>query len=169
MLTASDVEVRPYSNCSTWKNFQCEKQEYSDFVINQTEAAKFHKQKLGVTYEFWNQGFPVGYVTLAMASLQRKELPTERKEEKPYRHVPSLLLGQMARDKRHKGKGLGKIMVDFVIDKANKLGKEVGCRFVIVDSERDQVARYEKFGFEALPADTNAKTVLMFFDLGHEP
>ena len=55
------------------------------------------------------------YVTLAMASLQRKELPGERKEKKPYRHVPSLLLGQMARDKRHKGKGVGKIMVDFVI------------------------------------------------------
>ena len=58
------------------------------------------------------------------------------------------------------------ILVDFVIATANTLGKDIGCRFVMVDAERDQVARYESFGFEALPADAGDKTVLMFFDLG---
>lgn len=166
MFSASDLEVKRYSTCKAWKDFQCEKQGYSDFVSDPAEAEKFHEERLGVTYGFWTQETPVGYVTLAMASLQRKELPPERKEKKPYRHVPSLLLGQMARDKRQRGKGVGKVMVDFVIATANTLSKEVGCRFVVVDSERDQIPRYESFGFEALPADSVDKTVLMFFDLG---
>lgn len=166
MFSVSDLEVRRYSTCEVWKDFQCEKQGYSDFVSDPAEAEKFREGRLGVTYGFWNKEMPVGYVTLAMASLQRKELPTERKEEKPYRHVPSLLLGQMARDKRHTGRGVGKVMVDFVIATANTLSRDVGCRFVIVDAERDQVARYESFGFEALPADSGDKTILMFFDLG---
>jgi GNAT superfamily N-acetyltransferase len=166
MFSASDFEVRRYSICAVWKGFQCEKEGFSDFVTDAAEAEKFQKENLGVTYGFWKEETPIGYVTLAMASLQRKELPSERKENKPYRHVPSLLIGQMARDERHRGRGVGKIMVDFVIATANALGKDAGCRFVIVDAERDQVGRYEGFGFEALPADAGDRTVLMFFDLG---
>ena len=103
---------------------------------------------------------------LGHGALGKIDLPEDRKEQKPFRNVPSLLLGQMARDSDLKGKGVGKIMADFALKKAYELAQEVGCRF-IVDSERDKESRYRLYGFESIPPKrAKAKTVLMFFDLG---
>lgn len=57
-------------------------------------------------------------------------------------------------------------MVDFVFDMANELANKVGCRFVIVNSEKDTVERYRSYGFQEIPPNENDKTVLIFFDLG---
>jgi hypothetical protein len=37
---------------------------------------------------------------------------------------------------------------------------------VILDAEEDVVKRYQKYGFELIPPDTNDRTFLMYFDLG---
>jgi hypothetical protein len=55
-------------------------------------------------------------------------------------------------------------MVDFLIATTNTLSESAGYRFVIPDAERDQVVRYPSFGFEALPAVSGDKAVLMVFD-----
>ena len=52
MFSTSDLEVRHYSSCMDWKDFQCEKQGYSDFVTYADEAEEFQKERLGVTYGF---------------------------------------------------------------------------------------------------------------------
>lgn len=57
-------------------------------------------------------------------------------------------------------------MVNWVLGKANSLANEVGCRFVILDSERDMVELYKRYDFELIPPEENAKTCTMFFDLG---
>ena len=83
-----------------------------------------------------------------------------------FRHVPSLLLGHIARDQRYKKKGSGRVMLDWVFSKASSLADEVGCRFVILDSEREMVKLYESYDFELIPPADKAKTYIMFFDLG---
>jgi hypothetical protein len=50
----------------------------------------------------------------------------------------------MARGIGFKGKGAGKIMIDWVLSKANELAEEVGCRYVVLDSESHMVDRYLK-------------------------
>jgi len=53
-----------------------------------------------------------------------------------------------------------------VLSKANSLADEVGCRFVVLDSERDMVDLYKGYDFEVIPPEDNMKTCIMFFDLG---
>jgi len=166
MISAEEVTVSLYCSPDEFKSFQCEKKGYADFVKRPQEALRYQAENLGVTYVFKHKGSPIGYVTLAMGALQTEHLPEKRKGQKPFRNVPSLLLGQMARDSNTKGQGVGKIMVDFTLDKAQKLAQKVGCRFVIVDSERDVENRYRSYGFEAIPPRPKKRTVLMFFDLG---
>ena len=166
MISAEEVTVSLYRSPDEFKCFQCEKKGYADFVRKSEEALRYQTENLGVTYVFKHNGSPIGYVTLAMGALGKKDLPEKRKEQKPFRNVPSLLLGQMARDSNVMGQGAGEIMVDFTLDKAQELAQRVGCRFVIVDSERDKVNRYESYGFESIPPKPKDKTVLMFFDLG---
>jgi ribosomal protein S18 acetylase RimI-like enzyme len=72
----------------------------------------------------------------------------------------------MARDSKYKGQGVGDIMMDYVLEKAHELGKKVGCRFVIVDAEKEKEKLYrDKYGFELVPPPKD-ETSLMFFDLG---
>jgi predicted GNAT family acetyltransferase len=166
MISAEEVTVSQYHSPEEFKDFQCEKQGYCDFVKNEGEALLYQTKNLGVTYVFKYKGSAIGYVTLAMGDLDRKELDNERQAEKPFRNVPSLLLGHMARDLRLKGQGVGRVMVDFTFDKADEMAQQIGCRYVIVDAERDKLERYRLFGFESIPYKPEDRTVLMFFDLG---
>jgi hypothetical protein len=168
MLSHEDVVVSLFRSPDDFRDFQCEKRQYCDFVQRSEEAFDYYRENLGVTYVFWSKDDrrPIGFVTLAMGSLKRGDLPAERKEEKPFRHVPSLLLGHIARDQRYKKKGAGRVMLDWVFSKASSLANEVGCRFVILDSERDMVELYRRYDFELIPPEDNGKTCIMFFDLG---
>jgi hypothetical protein len=166
MISADEVTVSLYCSTEEFKDFQCEKIGYADFVKNPQEALKYQEENLGVTYVFKHKGCPIGYVTLAMGALSRSGLPEKRRTQKPFPNIPSLLLGQMARDSSLKRQGIGKIMVDFTFDMAQKLAQKTGCRFVIVDSERDKENTYQSFGFESIPPKPRDKKILMFFDLG---
>jgi GNAT superfamily N-acetyltransferase len=166
MLSAEQIRVSLFRTPDEFKDFNCEKQDYCDFVQKPDEAQKYLSENLGVTYVFRHETEIAGFVTLAMASLRKKDLPEERKKQKPFRDVPSLLLGHMARDSKYKGQGIGGIMMDWVVATAHRIGIEVGCRFVIVDAEEDVVERYQKYGFELIPPDKNDRTRLLYFDLG---
>ncbi len=166
MISTEEVTVSLYRSPEEFKTFQSEKEGYADFVKRSEEALRYQNENLGVTYVFKHKGSPIGYVTLAMGALEKKELPDERQEQKPFRNVPSLLLGQMARDYNLKGQGVGKMMVDFTLEIALELAQKVGCRFVVVDSEKDKESTYCLYGFEPIPPEPDDKTVLMFFDLG---
>jgi len=71
----------------------------------------------------------------------------------------------MARDIKFRGQGVGDIMIDHVISTANNLAQEIGCRLIIVDSEPDSVACYQRNGFQALPTPKDAGTIKMYLDL----
>ena len=118
-----------------------------------------------MTYLFKINSTILGYVTIAMGSV-RKEHLRELRESQRFRHIPCLLLGQMARDITYKGKGVGKIMVSWVFSKASELSREVGCRYVLVEAEPDKEIAYQNFGFQPLPPRRGSNTVLMYFDLG---
>jgi GNAT superfamily N-acetyltransferase len=79
-------------------------------------------------------------------------------------YIPGLLLGQMARDVQYKGKGLGEIMISWVINEAINISKRIGCRLIILQSEKDKVKTYEEFGFLKIP-DSKRKQDMMFYDL----
>ena len=86
MLSYEDVAVSLFRSPDDFRDFQCEKSEYCDFVQRREEAFEYYKENLGVTYVFWSKSDqrPIGFVTLAMGSLGKKDLPAERGEKKPF-------------------------------------------------------------------------------------
>jgi len=174
MISPEEITVSQFTSPDEFSDFQCEKTEYSDFVQKPEEAQRYQKQNLGITYAFEYQGKPVGFVTLAMAGLRKVRLEEERQDQKSgVRDVPSLLLGHWARDSRYIGKGVGKIMMAWVLARASEVGMQIGCRYVILGSEPDMVEHYKKhYSFEQIPPskeDKKNRQVLMFFDLGLRP
>lgn len=166
MLPREEVSYSPFQSPDEVKGFKCEKKGYVDFVCRPEEALKYQKENLTLTYVFWYHQTPIGYVALATGSLRRADLPSESREQKPYQHIPCLLLGQMARDLNYKGQGIGKIMVDFTISTARQIAEKVGCRYVILDAELDKIELYKGYGFQEVPGEEKDKTRIMYFDLG---
>jgi hypothetical protein len=64
------------------------------------------------------------------------ELPAALKK-KVGRHdnLPALLLGRMAVDSRHKGKGLGVFMLKFALKTGCEISESSGCFAVLVDAK----------------------------------
>ena len=70
--------------------------------------------------------------------------------------MPSLKIGRLCVSDDYLGRGIGTLMIKFVIILAEKIGNDVGLRFIAVDAKRNQdpkrdsVHFYKRFEFESL-------------------
>ena len=81
-------------------------------------------------------------------------------------NIPSVKIGRLAIDKTFKGKGLGRIIIDTIINHCIDLNEDQACRVITVDAYAQAVNFYHKIGFEFLTKlDEEDETRLMFLDL----
>jgi predicted GNAT family N-acyltransferase len=161
-VESSDViEAFVLTDSFDTSKFQCGVKKYDNYLKD--TAISDHNNNIGKIWLFVQHAEVIGYVSIAMSQLHKSE---HKKLGKMTGHgyIPGLLLGQMARDIRYKGKGLGEIMIGWVINEAINISKRIGCRLIILQSERDMVKRYEEYGFLKIP-DSKKKRDMMFYDL----
>jgi len=94
-----------------------------------------------------------GYYTLSSYQIEVGELPEDAKRRFPrYPFAPATLLGRLAVDCHHQGKGLGKILLMDALHRSLRHSEEVASLAVVVDAI-DDAARdfYERYGFITLP------------------
>ena len=77
-----------------------------------------------------------------------------RKDLLPYpkRHlsnIPSVKIGRLGIDKTFKGKGLGRIIIDTIINHCIDLNDDQACRLITVDAYSQAVTFYQKIEFES--------------------
>ena len=159
------------------KPFDCEDNDLNEFLFE--EATLYRNQLLATTFIIENEERTVGYYSLLNDSLLLKEemFTTKsqynkfRKDLLPYpkRHlsnIPSVKIGRLAIDKTFKGKGLGRIIIDTIINHCIDLNDDQACRLITVDAYSQAVTFYQKIGYEFLTKlDEEDKTRLMFLDL----
>jgi GNAT superfamily N-acetyltransferase len=96
-------------------------------------------------------GSVAGYYTLSATAVKLAELPVDLARRLPrYPLVPATLLGRLAVDRRHQGKGYGRFLL------ADALGRSVRSEiasFAVVVDAKDEVARrfYERESFLPFP------------------
>lgn len=107
----------------------------------------------------------VGYVSLSAAQIEREYLPKAAQRNRPS-PIPVILLGQLAVDRRHHGKGYARSLMLFALTTAMRLSKDIGCFGVLTHPLDDEVrAFYRRFGFEDLPFDPNHSMIVRMVDL----
>ncbi len=89
----------------------------------------------------------VGYYTLSSTSVQLGELPEQTVRKLPrYPLVPATLLGRLAVDRRHQGKGYGRFLLADALHRAVR--SEIASFAVIVDAKDDNARKfYERESF----------------------
>jgi GNAT superfamily N-acetyltransferase len=98
-----------------------------------------------------SDGTIAGYYTLASSSLKLSELPDALARRLPrYPLVPATLLGRLAVDARHRGKGFGRFLLADALHRAVR--SEIASFAVVVDAKDEEARRlYDRESFLPLP------------------
>jgi len=92
-----------------------------------------------------------GFYTLSSTSVQLRELPETTTRKLPrYPLVPATLLGRLAVDRRHRGRGYGRFLLADALYRVVR--SEIASIAVIVDAKDEQARHfYERESFLSLP------------------
>ncbi|HEU4560596.1 MAG TPA: GNAT family N-acetyltransferase [Longimicrobium sp.] len=123
--------------------FDCGRSEQNEFLYEW--AWKDQMERLSTTYVMDVGGMMAGFVTVCMDAL-----PLSRSERGPdirYRYVSALKLAQLGVDRRFQGTGLGREAVRLTLGLAERVGEQVGCRYVTFDAHPDLENWYASLGF----------------------
>lgn len=172
------LDVRPFGPDINIATFECD--EYLDWFLANA-AAKCVQQRLDVLTCWMDGDNLAGYMATAMSELILKESSDRHflglvlkmhATAKDLERFGALLIGMLGVCKRYQGRGLGLRMANVAKGQAATLSKSVGCRFVIVDSEKtkEAIGLYTKAGFrEVSGSDPKRKTIRMYYDLKPVP
>lgn len=166
------VEIRALRNDDDRQSFQSGDEEL-DLYFHRYAGQNRFRYHVGATYVAVNRDRIIGFVTVSAATLDADDIPGGRKMP-PY-PLPVLRVARLAVDQRQQGRGLGRALLRFSIELAEKLRDQVGCVGLVVDAKPDAVEFYERYGFVPLQVSSGRSAagrpapVPMFVALGSVP
>jgi GNAT superfamily N-acetyltransferase len=103
----------------------------------------------------------VGFYASSTASVLRSSAPKRFGRNQP-EELPAILLGRIAVDAKHKGRGLGAALLRHFMFKAIEVAGTVGVRLVLVHAKDEEAKSfYGHYGFVESPVDTMTMMMLM--------
>jgi len=95
------------------------------------------------------EGVVVAYATIAMSAIDHSSAPSVVARHAPD-PVPALLIGRLAVDRHHGGRGIGTALVAHVLATAVELNAKAACRAVVVNALHASARGWwEHLGFSA--------------------
>lgn len=93
-----------------------------------------------------------GFYTLSATSFERDALPAPLTKRLPHHPVPAALLGRLAVDGAHQGRGLGGLLLADAVDRVSRVAASIAVYALVVDAKDDDATRfYRHFGFISFP------------------
>jgi GNAT superfamily N-acetyltransferase len=143
-----------------------------DLFFHRYAGQNQFRHHVGTTYVAVETESILGFVTVSPGSLDAGDLASGRRMP-PY-PVPILRVARLAVDDSARGRGLGKALLRFAIELAERLMRDFGCVGVVVDAKPAAVEFDRRFGFtpvdvvEGVTAQRPEPTTL-FLPLGSVP
>lgn len=136
------------------KTFDCGKELLNNYL--KTQAGQDIKRKLSACFVLSESetNTILGYYTLSNNSIPLSSFPEKirKKLPKSYASIPTTLLGRLATDKNHQGKGIGKILLIDALKRSYEISEEIGSFAVVVDPIDEEAEKfYTKYDFIKLP------------------
>jgi GNAT superfamily N-acetyltransferase len=133
-------------------NFDCGDQALNDWL--QQRATRNQREGSSRTWVVTDPtGRVVAYYASSTAALTRTEA-TKRAARNQPDPLPAMLLGRLAVDQQHQGRGLAAALLKHFLLKALEVAAITGLRIVLVHAKDPQAASfYHHYGFEPSPID----------------
>lgn len=170
-----NLKVERFLETRKVRDFDCGNRDLNDF-LNTEEVSKYEKEGLGRTYLVYSSGKVVAYFTTSFDSIRLEYLKHVKSfskfAEMRLESLPAVKIGRLAVAKELKRRGIGRIIIKYIIGMAQELGGRMGVRLLIVQSKQESMEFYEKCGF-ILTVETKRekkrRNRTMFLDLYHIP
>jgi GNAT superfamily N-acetyltransferase len=132
-------------------DFHCGYPELDDWLSNR--ALRAEKQGTAATYVLTAENLVIAYYSLSAHSIVRSEIGGGWLARNTPEAVPAILLGILAVDEAHKGRGIGSSMLGHAIHQAYLACELIGLRALVVDPIDQAAANfYSRYGFKPFPA-----------------
>jgi GNAT superfamily N-acetyltransferase len=105
----------------------------------------------------------VGYYTLTNATIQLAQLPQDvAKKLAHYPVLGAVLIGRLAVDQRHQGKGIGTLLLHDAFMRCLEVAEISGWNAIVVDPKDDAARRfYEHHDFSPLLEDESGRMFIL--------
>ena len=144
------IEIRPLRPSDDRSGFSCGEPALDRFFQHYAGQNQF-KLKLAVTYVALLGERVIGFATVAVGSIERRNVPDERlKRRLPSYPLPILRLARFGVDTTSQGLGVGRSLLRHVFHLALKQRDTAGCVGVVADAKPDAMGFYDRLGFTPL-------------------
>lgn len=134
------------------KGFDCGVEELNIYL--QRVANQDQKRSLSRIYVLADESYIIGYYSISAHSILSENMPEGHKLAS-YRDLP-FLLGRLAVDKVHQGKGYGDALIYHAFGTTSHAAQSVGVLGMAVDAKDEKAASFYKgFGFKRLQGTRN--------------
>lgn len=141
------AEIRPLQRADDRSQFESG-DEALDLFFHRYAGQNQFRHHIGVTYVAVEDESIVGFATVSPAALDAEELASQ--PGLPRYPIPVLRIARLAVDRRERGRGLGRALLRFCIELAERMQDELGCVGLVVDAKPEAVAFYSRYGFETI-------------------
>jgi GNAT superfamily N-acetyltransferase len=155
-VAAAGLRVEPLADHHDRRNFECGEALLDRYLHEQ--AGQDERRNVAACFVLVEPSAPsevLGYYTLSTHALELTDLPEHVARRRPrYGLVPTVLLGRLAVDRRHQGRGLGTFLLYDALGRALELRRRAGVWAVVVDALDERAATFCRGQeFEPLPGD----------------
>lgn len=116
-----------------------------DLYFHRYAGQNQFRHHIGVTYVAVEGAEILGFVTVSAGQLEADAVSSGRRLP-PY-PVPVLRIARLASAMAARGRGVGKALLRFSIELAEKMRDELGCVGLVVDAKPAAIAFYRPYGF----------------------
>ncbi|MHB8164362.1 MAG: GNAT family N-acetyltransferase [Methanoregula sp.] len=153
-----DTDVSSFS-CSASEDLQ-------DFL--RAAAKDNQRQKISTTYVVHSGTVLVAFFSLSMGCIKSDFVKNKMTVDvnDPPNNYPALLLARIATKDEYQCQGIGREMMKHVFNMAFDLTEQIGCRFVKVDSKKDErTVKFYRTNGSFIKIHENEDTIQMVVDL----
>lgn len=159
-----ELQIFPLTERYKLVSFNSKSEELNDFLIN--NALKDQQNMMSTTYLcYWKETL-VGFTTLLTDTIEVKVIPEiDGVAGCPYKKYPAIKIGRFAVDRKFERNGIGSFLLKAAIGRAIALSKEIGCRYITVDSKHDSIVFYKKHEFKVVESYKDNEYPKMYLNM----
>ena len=168
-IRPEEIKIEKLGKEHDIKGFQCYEKELVKFLNE--DALDNQDKRISMTYLWFlkETNEIIGYFTLLNDKINLEGNLKKYFNDKniKYSNLPSLKIARLAVDNRFLRRGLGTLMIEYIVRRAKFISiKIAGCRFVTVDAKKNSIPFYLKNEFKIFKEEKD--TIFMHLDVTHQ-